>query len=69
MSRREIWRLRKAIQRKYQLKGKVCKVCGSKEHLERHHKTNDLRIEKIEILCDKCHAEHHAKVGVMRYAY
>lgn len=70
MSEREVWRIRKQIQRKYPLKGRICSICGADHGLERHHKDADITnntSRNIQIVCVRCHYDLHAKIGKRRY--
>lgn len=63
------WAVRKAIQKAKQLSGK-CVRCEATDNLHGHHKlahsTHPLFKEdwqNIEILCSRCHADEHKKIG------
>ena len=55
-----------ALKKKHQCDYK-CQLCNSKENLQTHHRTYDIKGEEIfnmkdlTVLCDACHAKHHDK--------
>lgn len=67
---REVWRIRKQLQRALNLQNKRCSVCGSNETLERHHIDGSIRnnsLKNIAVMCEKDHVEIHKVMGVGRY--
>jgi hypothetical protein len=67
---REVWRIRKQLQRALSLQNKRCSVCGNAHTLERHHVDGNIRnnsLKNITVLCEKDHIEVHNVMGVGRY--
>jgi 5-methylcytosine-specific restriction endonuclease McrA len=59
---REIWRIRKMVQRLIKIQNSDCRICGATERLERHHidgKLNNNSLGNITIICSKCHHGIH----------
>lgn len=67
---REIWRIRKMVQRMISLQNSNCRICGSVEDLERHHIDGDIRnnnLSNLTVLCKECHDKVHSIMGINRY--
>ena len=67
---REVWRIRKQLQRALSLQNKRCSTCGIAHSLERHHIDGNIRnnsLKNIAVLCEKDHIEVHNVMGVGRY--
>ena len=69
MTQKEIWRIRKKIQRLVPTTGRVCEICGRDHSLHRHHRNEsivDNRIENIAIICKSCHNRIHSRIQSVR---
>ncbi len=72
MSQRELWKIRKMVQRLFPTTDKHCEMCQSTEKIERHHRDGNIKRnpkngKNIAYLCASCHDELHSKTGyVMR---
>ena len=67
---REVWRIRKMVQKMVSIQNSNCRICGGTENLERHHIDGDIRhnsLENITIICEECHDGIHNIMGVNRY--
>lgn len=65
MSQKEIWRIRKLVQRKFPLEGQKCEHCGETHKLHRHHRDENIRnnnSSNIAYLCKSCHYKLHSRV-------
>lgn len=67
MSQREIWRLRKFVQRLLPFDSHSrCVTCNRKKSLHRHHADGDITnnvLNNIVVLCRKCHIKEHLAMG------
>lgn len=48
--------------RAFEQKGSMCKICGSNQKINVHHKDKDRqnnKIDNLEVLCTNCHAKIH----------
>ena len=63
---------REMRQRKLDQAGRECEKCGATSALEVHHKTYrrlwNERMSDLQVLCDDCHNDVHAKTGRLTYA-
>ena len=69
MTQKEVWRIRKMIQRLVPLEDKYCEICGRCYELHRHHRNEDItdnRIENIAVICKFCHHKIHSRVQPVR---
>ena len=81
MSQKEIWRIRKAIQRHVKLENDTrCAICGKRKggrNFHRHHiipiselgsveKAKD--VSNILVLCERCHVAAHQAAGTTTWA-
>jgi len=67
---REVWRIRKQLQRALSLQNKRCSTCGIANELERHHIDGNIRnnsLKNIAVLCEKDHIAVHNVMGVGKY--
>lgn len=63
MGKKEVWRIRKKIQRMVAVE--ECTTCGEETHLHRHHKDGNLRHNRrsnIVVLCVRCHLKEHSRM-------
>ena len=68
MSQKELWRIRKLVQRWFPTDGERCENCGSSKKLERHHIDGNITHNpkdgsNIAFLCKGCHIEAHYGVS------
>lgn len=67
MSQKEIWRIRKLVQRMVLIDDtSCCYQCGRKKNLHRHHSDGDILnndTSNIIILCRRCHIKAHLAMG------
>lgn len=67
MSQKEMWQIRKMIQRLIPFnKNSRCEECGRKKNLHRHHRDSNIRnnvLDNIEVVCAKCHVQIHLEIG------
>ncbi len=64
--KREVWRIRKMVQRMIMIQNSNCRICGSFDKLERHHIDGNIEnngLANITVICRKCHREIHKKLN------
>jgi len=67
---REIWRIRKMVQRLIKIQNSDCRICGGTDGLERHHIDGNIcnnSLENITVICDECHKGIHTEIGINHY--
>jgi hypothetical protein len=67
MGQKEIWKIRKRVQRLVVIDTESrCKLCDSQKNLHRHHRDGNIRnndLSNIVVLCRRCHIKAHLAMG------
>ena len=66
MSQKEIWRIRKLVQRMVPIDETSRCRCGRKKNLHRHHSDGNILnndVSNIVVLCRRCHIQAHLAMG------
>jgi len=74
MSQKELWRIRKRVQRMFPVDGQECECCESTSKLQRHHRDGDITNNpkdgsNISYLCVECHQELHSNTSYHYRSY